>query len=82
MRKPYGDDFLRSQLEGLEWEDQDSYKKSPGVRPVITPELRGTFRSLSSILTPEGGVLLSEADLSGEENFNLDEYDAGEIDES
>lgn len=82
MRKPYGDDFLRSQLEGTEWEERDSYKKTTGVRPVMTPELRGTFRSLSSILAPEGGVLLSEADLSGEDNFDLDEYDAGEIDES
>ena len=61
---------------------RDSYKKTTGVRPVMTPELRGTFRSLSSILAPEGGVLLSEADLSGEDNFDLDEYDAGEIDES
>ena len=57
-------------------------KRSAGVKPVITPELRGTFRSLSSILAPEGGVLLNEAGLSGEDNFDLDEYDAGEIDES
>ena len=82
MRKPFGDDYLRSQLEGFDWEERDTYKRTTGVRPVITPELRGTFRSLSSILTPEGGVLLSEADLSEGENFNLDEYDAGEIDES
>ena len=82
MRKPFGDDYLRTQFEGTEWEEQDSYKRNTGVRPVITPELRGTFRSLSSILTPEGGVLLSEADLSEEDNFDLDEYDAGDIDES
>jgi len=82
MRKPFGDDYLRTQFEGTEWEEQDSYRRKTGVRPVITPELRGTFRSLSSILTPEGGVLLSEADLSEGDNFDLDEYDAGEIDES
>ena len=55
---------------------------STGVKPVITPELRGTFRSLSSILTPKGGVLLSEADMNEGESFELEEYDAGEIDES
>jgi len=82
MRKPFGDDYLRTTFEGTEWEDRNTYKKNVGVKPVITPELRGTFRSLSSILAPEGGVLLSEAGLSGEDNFDLDEYDAGEIDES
>ena len=82
MRKPYGDDFARAHLEGFDWQERDIYKKTTGVRPVMTPELRGTFKSLSSILTPEGGVLLSEADLSEEDKFNLDEYDAGDIDES
>jgi len=83
MRKPFGDTALRTHFEGMEWDEQDTYKRNTGVRPVITPEMRGTFRSLSSILTPDGGVLLSEeADLSGEDKFNLDDYDAGEIDES
>jgi hypothetical protein len=82
MRKPFGDDYLRTTLESTEWEDRNTYKRNVGVKPVITPELRGTFRSLSSILAPDGGVLLSEAGLSEEDNFNLDEYDAGEIDES
>jgi hypothetical protein len=82
MRKPFGDDYLRATLESTEWEDRNTYKRNVGVKPVITPELRGTFRSLSSILAPDGGVLLSEAGLSEEDNFNLDEYDAGEIDES
>ena len=83
MRKPYGDDSLRTHFEGMEWDEQDTYKRNTGVRPVITPEMRGTFRSLSSILAPDTGVLLSEeADLSGEDKFNPDDYDAGEIDES
>ena len=82
MRKPYGDDYLRPAFEGTEWKDGDTYKVSTGVKPVITPELRGTFRSLSSILTPKGGVLLSEADMNEGESFELEEYDAGEIDES
>ena len=48
----------------------------------MTPEMRSAMRSLSSILTPEGGVLLSEATDNEEESIDLDEYDTGEIDES
>jgi hypothetical protein len=48
----------------------------------VTPELRGAFASLASILNPEGGVLLSEALENEGEQIELDKYDAGEIDES
>ena len=82
MRKPFGDDYLRPAFEGTDWKEQDTYKTNTGVRPVITPELRGTFKSLSSLLTPKGGVLLSEADINEGENFELEEYDARDIDES
>ena len=82
MKKPFGDDYLRAAFEGVDWKEQDTYKRNTGVRPVITPELKGTFKSLSSILTPRGGVLLSEAEVNEGENFELDEYDAGDIDES
>ncbi len=83
LHKPYGDDHLRRAFEGLEASEEDTYDHRTRSRPVLTPELKGVFRSLSSILNPKGGVLLSEeAEDNEEELFSLNEYDAGEIDES
>ena len=83
LRKPFGDDHLRRAFEGMEYSEEDTYSKMTGrVRPVITPEMRGTFASLASILSPEGGVLLSEALRNEGEEIELEEYDAGDIDES
>ena len=52
------------------------------MKPTITPELKGTFKSLSAILAPEGGVLLNEALGNEGEEIGIAEYDAGDIDES
>jgi hypothetical protein len=83
MRKPFGDDHLRRAFEGTESSEEDTYNRGAShVRPTVTPELRGTFASLASILNPEGGVLLSEALENEGEQIELDKYDAGEIDES
>jgi len=83
MRRPYGDDYLRPAFESTEWDEPDSYRrKSHQVKPTITPELKGTFKSLAAILAPEGGVLLNEAIQNEVEEIDLDEYDAGDIDES
>ena len=83
LRKPFGDDYLRPAFEGTEWDEPDSYKsRSYKVKPTITPELKGTFKSLSAILTPEGGVLLNEALENEGDEIELAEYDAGDIDES
>jgi len=83
LRKPYGEDYLRPAFEGMEWDERDTYDSmSRSVKPTMTPEMRKAMSSLSSILTPEGGVLLSEAAENEEESFDLDEYDTGDIDES
>jgi len=83
MRKPFGDDHLRRAFEGTESFEEDTYNRGASrVRPAVTPELRGAFASLASILNPEGGVLLSEALENEGEQIELDKYDAGEIDES
>jgi len=83
MRKPFGTDHLRRAFEGTESFEEDTYNRGAShVRPAVTPELRGAFASLASILNPEGGVLLSEALENEGEQIELDEYDAGEIDES
>jgi hypothetical protein len=83
LRKPFGDDYLRPAFEGTEWDEPDSYRSRPHtVKPTITPELKGTFKSLSAILAPEGGVLLNEALENEGEEIGIDEYDAGDIDES
>jgi len=83
LRKPYGEDFLRPAFEGIEPHEHDTYESmTRSVKPTMTPEMRSAMRSLSSILTPEGGVLLSEATDNEEESIDLDEYDTGEIDES
>jgi len=83
LRKPYGEDYLRPAFEGIEWDERDTYDSmSRSTRPMMTPEMRSAMQSLSSILTPEGGVLLSEAAENEEEIFDLDEYDTGDIDES
>ena len=83
LRKPYGEDLLRPAFEGIEWDERDTYDSmSRSVKPTITPEMKMAMQSLSSILTPEGGVLLSEVAENEEEIFNLDEYDTGDIDES
>jgi hypothetical protein len=83
LRKPFGDDYLRHTIEGTEWDEPDSYRSRPyTVKPAITPELKGTFKSLSAILAPEGGVLLNEALENEGEEIGIDEYDAGDIDES
>ena len=83
LRKPYGEDYLRPAFEGMEWDERDTYDSmSRSVKPTMTREMRNAMSSLSSILTPEGGVLLSEAAENEEEPFDLDEYDTGDIDES
>ncbi len=83
LRKPYGEDYLRPAFEGIEWDERDTYDgMSRSTRPMMTPEMRSAMKSLSSILTPEGGVLLSEAAENEEDSFDLEEYETGEIDES
>ena len=83
LRKPYGEDYLRPAFEGIEWDEQDTYSSmTRSVKPTLTPEMRRAMQSLSSILTPEGGVLLSEVAENEEESIDLGEYDTGEIDES
>ena len=83
LRKPYGEDYLDPAFEGMEWGERDTYDSmSRSVRPMMTPEMRRAMSSLSSILTPEGGVLLSETAENEEETFDLGEYDTGDIDES
>ena len=82
MRKPFGDEYLRPAFEGTEPSLGDSYSHRPSSRPAMTPEMKSVFSSLVNILSPQGGVLLSEADKNEGMNDSLDEYDAGEIDES
>ena len=81
MRRPFGDDYLRTKFEGTEPKKDDSYEYSTAVRPVMTPEMKSVFSSLVNILSPQGGVLLEADDNKGKE-VPLDEYDAGELDES
>lgn len=82
MRKPYGDEYLKPAFEGTEYSEDDSYAYRATSRPAMTPEMRSVFSSLVNILGPQGGVLLSEA-RDNEGNFDsLEQYDAGEIDES
>jgi hypothetical protein len=79
MRMPYGTDTIKPSFEGLERNSGDIYTNMIG-RPAMTPEMKSAFRSLVNILSPSGGVLLSEADLG--KDFDLDyEYEAGDIDE-
>jgi hypothetical protein len=47
----------------------------------MTPEMRSVFSSLVNILSPKGGVLL-EAEENEGKDISLDQYDAGELDES
>jgi hypothetical protein len=83
LKKPYGEDYLHPAFEGTEWDERDTYDSmSRSIRPTMTQEMKNAMKSLSSILTPEGGVLLAEAAESEEDLFDLDEYDTGEIDES
>ena len=82
MRRPYGDDYLRPAFEGIDYSDDDTYDKRATVRPAMTPEMKSVFKSLVNILGPQGGVLLSEAEDNEGKQISLDEYDAGEIDES
>lgn len=83
LRKPYGEDYLHPAFEGMDHQERDTYDSmSRSVKPTITPEMKAAMKSLSSILTPEGGVLLSEAAENEEELFNLGQYDTGDIDES
>jgi len=82
MRKPFGDDYLKPAFEGMDYDEGDSYAYRATVRPAMTPEMKSVFKSLVNILSPKGGVLLSEADENEGKQISLDEYDAGEIDES
>ena len=82
MRRPYGDEYLRPAFEGIEPTEDDSYSQKATLRPAMTPEMRSVFKSLVNILGPQGGVLLSEAEQNEGKEISLDEYDAGEIDES
>ena len=82
MRKPFGDDYLRPAFEGIDYAEDDTYDKRATVRPAMTPEMKSVFKSLVNILGPQGGVLLSEAEQNEGKEISLDEYDAGEIDES
>ena len=81
LRKPYGDDYLRPTFEGSIPKKDDTYEYSPTVKPVMTPEMKSVFSSLVNILSPEGKVLL-EADENDENKISINEYDAGDIDES
>jgi len=82
MRRPYGDDYLKPAFEGIDYDEDDTYDRRATVRPAMTPEMRSVFKSLVNILGPQGGVLLSEAEQNEGKQISLDEYDAGEIDES
>jgi hypothetical protein len=83
MRRPFGDDYLRPAFEGTEHFEEDSYSHKPRLRSVMTPEMKSVYNSLVNILSPQGGVLLSEADNNeGKIHDPLEKYDAGEIDES
>ena len=62
MRRPFGDDYLRPAFEGIDMSKGDSYDYSTRVRPAMTPEMKSVFSSLVNILSPQGGVLLSEAE--------------------
>ena len=82
LRRPYGDDYLKPAFEGMDYDEGNSYVYKAQPRPVMTPEIRSVFKSLVNILDPKGGVLLSEAKENEGNEISLDEYDAGEIDES
>lgn len=81
MRRPFGDDYLRA-FEGTNMEKDDSYSHRSTLRPAMTPEMKNVYKSLVNILSPQGGVLLSEANENKGSENSLEEYDAGEIDES
>ena len=81
MRRPFGDDYLRPAFEGMDHSDDDSYTHRTKLRSPMTPEMKSVYKSLVNILSPQGGVLLSEAN-NNEEDNPLTEYDAGDIDES
>ena len=82
MRRPYGDQYLRPAFEGTDVSKGDTYDYRTNLRPAMTPEMRSVFSSLVNILSPKGGVLLSEAEENEGKHISLDKYDAGEIDES
>lgn len=82
MRKPFGDEYLRPAFEGTEPSLGDTYPQRTHSRPAMTPEMKSVFSSLVNILSPQGGVLLSEAEKNEGRKGSLDKYDAGEIDES
>jgi len=82
MRRPFGDDYLKAAFEGMDPSKDDSYDHRTRVRPAMTPEMKSVFSSLVNILSPQGGVLLSEAENNEGKEISFDEYDAGEIDES
>ena len=82
MRRPFGDDYLRPAFEGMEPPEDDSYSYRQRFRSAMTPEMSSVYKSLVNILSPQGGVLLSEANNNEELEKDLGEYEAGEIDES
>ena len=82
MKRPYGDDVLKPAFEGMDYDEGDSYSYKATSRPAMTPEMRSVFKSLVNILGPQGGVLLSEAEKNERKESSLEEYEAGEIDES
>ena len=82
MRRPFGDDYLRPAFEGMEHPEDDSYSHRKSFRSAMTPEMNSVYKSLVNILSPQGGVLLSEANNNEELEEDLGEYEAGEIDES
>ena len=82
MKRPYGDDYLRPAFEGMDYTEGDSYSYKATSRPAMTPEMKSVFKSLVNILGPQGGVLLSEAEKNERRENSLEEYEAGEIDES
>jgi hypothetical protein len=82
MRRPYGDDYLKPAFEGMDYDEGDSYVYRDAPRPVMTPEMKSVFKSLVNILDPKGGVLLEGANENEGKAIPLDEYEAGEIDES
>ncbi len=82
MRRPYGDDYAKTAFEGIDYDEGDSYSYKATSRPAMTPEMKSVFKSLVNILGPQGGVLLSEAEKNEGRENSLEEYEAGEIDES
>ena len=83
LHKPFGDDYLKPAFEGLESDVGNSYKMNDVVvKPLVTPELRDIFHSIGTKLSPNGGVLSESTELDEDIIIELNENDAGDVDES